>query len=267
MSPLTSIRGGGKLRIRDAVLLGAIQGPAEALPVSSSAHVMLVPALLGWEYAELDDDLRKAFEVALHAGTAVALIPRLRLPGRAELVRQAATALPAAVAGLLLERPIERRLGSLRAIAITQIAAGAALALGDLSGGTRAADDAGARDALLVGVAQAVALAPGVSRAGATVTAARALGFSREAAGELSAEAALPVILGATALKAWRLARTGLEPALRPGFAAGTLAAALSTAASGALLGRLGGKLSYLPIAGYRVAIGVAVLRQARDRA
>ena len=67
-----------RLRTSEAVALGALHGPAELLPISSSAHTELVPWLLGWEYAELDPELRKAFEVAVHAGTAAALLIVLR---------------------------------------------------------------------------------------------------------------------------------------------------------------------------------------------
>src|SRR3954452_153145 len=91
-----------------AVVLGALHGPAELVPISSSAHVALIPQLLGWPSARLDDDLRKAFEVALHAGTLgglLVLVPRPSVPWAV-----VATA-PAAVVGFVLERPIERRLG------------------------------------------------------------------------------------------------------------------------------------------------------------
>ncbi len=66
------------MRLRDALALGALHGPAELLPISSSGHVELIPWLAGWEYTELDPELRKAFEVALHAGTAAALLVALR---------------------------------------------------------------------------------------------------------------------------------------------------------------------------------------------
>src|SRR5207249_8513180 len=67
-----------RLSTRQAAALGALQGPTELLPVSSSGHLVLVPALLGWRYGELDGELRKSFEVALHAGTALALLIGLR---------------------------------------------------------------------------------------------------------------------------------------------------------------------------------------------
>src|SRR4051812_20183032 len=107
-----------ELRLTEALALGALQGPAELLPVSSSGHVTLVPWLLGWEYADVEPELRKAFEVALHAGTAAALLLALRDevgeaahgfdPRRAVLI--VGSFLPPAIAGKTLERAIERRL-------------------------------------------------------------------------------------------------------------------------------------------------------------
>ncbi|HKP88659.1 MAG TPA: undecaprenyl-diphosphate phosphatase, partial [Thermoleophilaceae bacterium] len=108
-----------RLSPAQAAALGAIQGPAELLPVSSSGHLVLVPALLHWRYGELDAELRKSFEVALHAGTALALLIGLRrevaevvreLDGR-RLARHALEMAPPAAAALCFERPIEQRLG------------------------------------------------------------------------------------------------------------------------------------------------------------
>src|SRR5438128_12334129 len=118
------------LPLRHAVLLGLLQGPTELLPVSSSAHTILVPLLAGWPYAELDAELRKSFEVSLHAGAALALLLRAGrdLRERAHrLDRRAVAALalssaPPACAGLVLQGPIERRLGG-------PLATAAALAL------------------------------------------------------------------------------------------------------------------------------------------
>ncbi|MDX6664901.1 MAG: undecaprenyl-diphosphatase, partial [Solirubrobacteraceae bacterium] len=179
---------GPRLRLREAVALGALHGPTELLPISSSAHTELVPWLLDWEYAELDADLRKAFEVAVHAGTAAALLIVLRdevgeavseLDGR-RLVLLAGSFVPAALAGYLLERPIEQRLGSARPIACGLIAGAVAMALADATRpSTRTREEAGLADALALGLAQACALMPGVSRNGATLTAARLRGFAR----------------------------------------------------------------------------------------
>ena len=101
-----------------AVALGTVHGPAELLPISSSAHAALVPWLLGWDYGELDPELRKTFEVALHAGTAAALLIALRAEATDALasarlrILTALSTLPTALAGYLLERPIEQRLGT-----------------------------------------------------------------------------------------------------------------------------------------------------------
>jgi undecaprenyl-diphosphatase len=259
-----------RLSLPQAIVLGALQGPAELLPVSSSGHLVLVPALLRWRYVELDDELRKAFEVALHAGTAFALMIALRrevaeavreLDG-ARVTRHALTFLPPALAAALFERPIERRLGSARGVAAAQVAGGAALALADRSAAERPHEDAGAADALAIGLAQACALAPGVSRNGATLTAARLLRFERPAANRLSRHAALPIILAAAGLKGWRLSRRGLPPGLAAPFAAGAAAAFASTLASSRLVSVVDGARSYAPFAAYRIALGAAALRR-----
>ena len=113
------------LPIGQAVALGALHGPAELLPISSSGHVALIPWLLGWEYVELDGELRKSFEVALHAGTAAALLIALRAEvagavrgldaRRLRLIALSFT--PPALVGYTLERPVERHLGTPRTIA------------------------------------------------------------------------------------------------------------------------------------------------------
>jgi undecaprenyl-diphosphatase len=249
-------------------VLGAIQGPTELLPVSSSGHLALVPDLLGWDEDPLDPELRKSFDVALHAGTAAALAIALRsevadvfrsLDFRRALgiVQMLA---PAAVAALAFERPIEQRLGSPRSVAMAQIAGGAALALADRSPAVRPQSEAGPLEHLLIGVGQACALVPGVSRNGATLTAARLLRFERPAASVLSRHAALPVIAGATFLKGLRLARRGVPREARAAFAAGAAAAFVSTLVSSPLVARMDRARSYAPFAAYRVALGVVAL-------
>jgi undecaprenyl-diphosphatase len=256
------------LSARQAAALGALQGPAELLPVSSSGHLVLVPALLGWSYDELDPELRKAFEVALHAGTAMALLIGLRrevadalreLDGE-RVVRHALEFLPAGVAAGALERLIEGRLGSPRQVAVAQIGAGAVLGLADRAPARRTRYQAGPLDALAIGVAQACALAPGVSRNGATLTAARLLRFERPAANRLSRHAALPIILAAAGLKGFRLARRGLARELATPFAAGALASFASTLAATRLVRAMDAAPSYLPFAAYRVGLGTAAL-------
>jgi undecaprenyl-diphosphatase len=242
--------------------------------VSSSGHLALAPGLLGWDYEGLDPELRKAFEVALHAGTAAALAIALR-DEVAEVLRSldarrvagvVLTFAPAAVVAGLFERAIEERLGSARSVAIAQLVAGAALALADLMPAERPYSGAGLLDHLLIGCGQATALVPGVSRNGATLTAARLLRFERRAASVLSRHAALPVIAGATGLKGMRLARRGLARELRTPFAAGALAAFASTLASRRLIGLIDRAPSYRPFAAYRIALGMAALGRLRAR-
>jgi undecaprenyl-diphosphatase len=190
---------------REALALGLLQGPAELLPVSSSGHAAAIPWLLGWEVAGWDGGRRKELAVALHAGSAAALL--LVLPGaplRPGLL--AAAVLPPAVAGFALERRIEERLGTPATLAAGLLGGGLALVTADRCDGARDDGDADARDGLALGLAQAAALVPGVSRGGATLAAARARGFGRAAASRLSWEVALPVLAGATALKASRAA-------------------------------------------------------------
>lgn len=245
-----------RLTVGQAAALGLLHGPAELLPVSSSAHVGLVPFLLGWRYGELPPEVRKGFEVALHAGTLVGLARVVPPPP----LRVALPALlPAAVVGRLLERPIERRLGGVRATAVGLVAGAAAMVAADRSAsGRRRATEATARDGWALGVAQAVALMPGLSRTGMTLAVARLRGFSRAEAATLSRQVGLPVITGATALKAVRLAQSGLERELRAPFAAGAVAALAGTLAA-APLRRV---TSVWPAAVERVALaGAALIR------
>jgi undecaprenyl-diphosphatase len=261
------------LPLRHAVLLGLLHGPAELLPISSSGHITLVPWLLDWPYAELDAELRKAFEVALHAGTAAALLIALRAEvddaarglDRRRLTLIALSFAVPAVAGLTLERPIEQRLGTPASIAGGLLAGGAAMAWADRTGAsTRVREDAGAVDALWLGVAQACALIPGASRNGMTLAAARRRGFGREDANVLSRHVALPVIIGATALKGTRLVRRGLPPGVAGRFAAGVLASFVSTLGSTWLIRQVERDRSLLPYAVYRSALAAAVLARGR---
>ncbi|MGC1165553.1 MAG: undecaprenyl-diphosphate phosphatase, partial [Solirubrobacterales bacterium] len=127
--------GEGRLPVRRAVALGIVQGPAELLPVSSSAHIVLVPWLAGWDWDSIDPELRKSFEVALHTGAAAALLIGQRREILAELrgfdghraLLLGLSFLPAAIVGYTLERPIERRLGGPRATAYGLLAGAMAM--------------------------------------------------------------------------------------------------------------------------------------------
>ena len=268
-----AVGGEPRLRTRDAIALGLLHGPAELLPVSSSGHVAVVPWLLGWPYSRLDGELRKGFEVALHAGTAAALLVGLR-----DEVREAARELdrrrvelvvlsfvPPAIVGFALERPIERRLGTPATIAAGLVAGSLAMIAADAAGDDRRRRaDAGAFDALCLGLAQACALMPGVSRNGATLAAARALGFAREDASVLSRHVALPVILGATALKGTRLAHRGLPAGTAGAFLVGIAASFAATLASVRIIRQVERDRSLAPYALYRMGLAAVIVRRLR---
>jgi undecaprenyl-diphosphatase len=259
-----------QLKLAHALTLGALHGPAELLPISSSGHVTLVPWLLRWDYASVDPEVRKAFEVALHAGTATALLLTLRAEV-ADVVRGASVRratlitlsfLPAAAVGYGLERPIERHLGTPGSIAVGLILGATVMAWADRSAQERTSEEAGPVDALWLGIAQACALMPGVSRNGATLAAARWRRFTREDANRLSRHVALPIIAGATALKGERLRRRGLPPGALVPLLAGASASFVSTLASTWLIRQVERDRSLAPYALYRVALGTAVLRR-----
>ena len=226
--------------------------------------------MLGWPYPTLAPDVRKAFEVALHTGTAAALSLALR-EEVLEVVRElqarrvlgaALAFLPPALAAAAWERPIEERLGSARSVAWAQVAAGALLGLADRRPADRPLASAGALDHLLMGLGQAAALAPGVSRGGGSLTALRLRRMERPAAHRLARHAALPIILAAAGLKGARLARTGLTREVRGPFAAGTLAAFASTTLVARAIPSMDRAPSYIPFAAYRIGLGtVALLR------
>jgi undecaprenyl-diphosphatase len=245
--------------VLEAALLGLLHGPVEVLPVSSSAHVAALPWLLGWEVAGWEEGPRKELAVALHAGTALGLLlARPALPALRRPVLLAALAPPAA-AGALLEGPIERRLDGPAALAAGLVLGAAALAAADRAPAARAAADAGLLDGALLGLAQAAALIPGVSRQGATLAAARARGFSRPAAAGLSWRAGLPVLLGATAWKGRALRDPGAWRARRAPLAAGLLA----SLASSAVVARRPGLVRRRPLwpwAAWRAGLAAAIL-------
>jgi undecaprenyl-diphosphatase len=269
-------RDSAPLPLRHAIALGLAQGPTELLPVSSSGHTSLIPWLCGWRYGSLRPEARKAFEVALHAGGGLALAIGLRgelANGslRADRCGGALVLLslaPPALAGLALRGPIERRLGGPRSTAAGLVAGAVAMALADARppAGRRRLEQAGPADGLALGLAQALALIPGISRSGATLAAARARGFGRRDAEALSWRAALPVIVGASALETLRIARRG-APAGSPGaLAAGGGAAFASTLLSARLLhgGRWRGR-PLLPYAIYRCLLAIQVVRRLRS--
>jgi undecaprenyl-diphosphatase len=267
-----SVPDDGHIPPHRALALGMVQGPAELLPVSSSAHIVLLPWLVGWDWEELDPELRKSFEVALHAGAAAALLIGQRREIAAEMrsfngrraLLLALSFLPAAAAGYVLERPIERRLGGPGATAIGLLAGSAAMLAADTRPQRRGRGEATPADGLALGIAQAAALAPGVSRNGITLAAARWRRFSRDQANLLSRTVALPIIVGATALKGVRLHRRGASPALRRSMAIGAAASFASTLASQRLIRVVERDRALWPYAAYRAGLAAMVLRKLR---
>lgn len=248
-------------------MLGVVQGGAEVYPVSSSAQLTLLPWLAGWD-PPAD---RTRFAAALHAGSAVGLALALRQDLRdlrpAEVRWLALSSAPAAVAGLLLQGPVERRLGGPGPTAAL-LAAGA-LALWaadrrDRAHGTGTPRAAGRGDLVAASLAQVAALAPGVSRTGATLTALRARGVGHEPALRLSLLMSLPVTGGAALLTAVRGGRApeALPSALAAGtaFLAARRVAAPGAFVTGTVLYRLG--LAAAVAARLRGRVGIPVTRR-----
>jgi undecaprenyl-diphosphatase len=216
--------------------------------------------------------VRKSFEVALHGGAAAALLIGQRQTILEELrqfeSRRALVLglsfLPAALVGYFFERPIEQRLGGPRATAIGLLAGAGAMLAADTRPQERGRGDATPADGLVLGVAQAAALAPGVSRNGITLAAARWRRFSRDQANLLSRTIALPIIVGATILKGVRLRRRGASPELRRAMAIGVAASFVSTLASQRLIRLVERDKALWPYAAYRASLAAAVLEKLR---
>src|SRR3989338_346324 len=217
-----------------AALLGLLQGLTEFLPISSSAHLVLLPWALGWKYQGL------AFDVPLHWGTLLALVICFWRQWRQLLLswlKRDGTVnsrlfwgivlgtIPAVIAGLALEDRVETVFHDPKPIALTLMAFGILLGLADLKAvQSKGLDGLNLKTCLLIGLAQAVALVPGVSRSGITITAALFLGLNREAAARFSFLLAVPVVLGAGLLE---IAKIGPDIAAVP-FGIGIATSAIS---------------------------------------
>jgi undecaprenyl-diphosphatase len=198
--------------ILHAIVLGIVQGLTEFLPISSSGHLIIVPWLFGWDDFAGDPGLEKTFDVALHIGTLVGAVAYFRHDlvrlGKAALTAPRSTdgrlgwlllvsTVPAAITGALLADFIEENTGQIWLIAVMLIVFGFVLLWADRLGGRRTIDEYRLRDALLMGAGQALALQPGVSRSGVTMTVGRFLRFDRDAAARVSFLMSLPIIAGA----------------------------------------------------------------------
>ena len=266
--------------ILHAIVLGLVQGFSEFLPISSSGHLLLVPWLFGWNDFD-DESVKKTFDVALHLGTFVAVLGYFRhevityiregtklvfsrkkpttVEGRLAWFFVLAT-VPAAAIGALFEDVIDDALGTPLIIAISLIVFGVLLGWADRIAGKRELEDFKAPDALKVGLAQALALNPGTSRSGITITAARAIGFDRDSAARISFVMSLPVIAGAVLVKTYGVVTDGIPSDLYIPMAVGIVTSGLSglLAVWGTL--RLIRTRSFMPFVVYRIAAGVFVL-------
>lgn len=263
-----------------AIVLGIVQGFSEFLPISSSGHLILTRWLFGWDPPG-DEGVEKAFDVALHFGTLVAVVGYFRHDlvryvregvrllwrrerpvdpdGRIAWLLVVAT-VPAALVGLLFEDAIDSTLGTPAIIAISLIAFGLLLWWADRREGDRPVDDFGLRDAMIVGAAQTLALNPGTSRSGITITAARRIGFDRDAAARISFLMSLPVIFGAVVVKVGGLFADGVPEGMGWALVVGVTTSAV--AGWGAVWGtlRLVRTRTFGPFVVYRVVVGIAVL-------
>ena len=266
--------------ITHAIFLGLVQGLSEFLPISSSGHLLLVPWLFGWDDFD-SESTEKAFDVALHIGTLIAAIAYFRhdlviyvrdglravfrrtqpvtTEGRVAWLLVLST-LPAAAVGAVFEDQIDEGLGTPGIIAVSLILGGLLLAWADRMPGKRVVDQFSARDAVIVGAAQALALNPGTSRSGITITAARFRRFDRDAAARVSFLMMIPVTAGAVVFKMGGLAADGIPEGLAVPMLVGIVTSALSgwVAVWGTL--RLVRTHSFTPFVVYRVVVGVAVL-------
>jgi undecaprenyl-diphosphatase len=267
-----------------AIVLGLTQGLTEFLPVSSSGHLLIVPWLFDWK--DFDDSTaglasEKAFDVALHIGTFLAalayfrkdLIVYIRDGVKAVINRKVpptlegklawllvVSSLPAALIGAVLEKKIDEKLGKVPLIAVSLILFGLILGWADRLRGKRKLEEYTMRDAVIIGAAQILALNPGTSRSGITITAGRAVGFNRDAAARASFLMALPVTGGAIAYKMLKLAKDGIPAGLKGAMVLGIITAGISgwLAVWGTL--KLVRTKSFTPFVVYRVLAGLAVL-------
>jgi len=264
----------------EALLLGIVQGLSEFLPISSSGHLILVPWLQDYRFLLDHPDFNKTFDVALHAGTLIAAgvyfrheIWRYLKAGLAALRARAITTvdqrvatglalgtIPAVIAGGLGESFIEDHLGQPWLIAILLIGFGALLLWADSQPERMQINDLKVKHLFYIGLAQVLALAPGTSRSGVTITAGRFLGINREDAARVSFLLLIPVVFGATVYKAAKVARDGLPHGVVEPMIVGTIAAAASGFIAIAFLLRFVQTHSYRPFVYYRWAAGVIVL-------
>lgn len=255
------------------LVLALVQGITEFLPISSSAHLILVPVVTGWQ------DQGLAFDIAVHLGTLLAVVgyfrarvARLIVSGiRAPFTRErdadgrlawllVLATIPVGLAGLLFKGVVETTLRGPLVIAAASIGFGLLLWWSDRGGGgTRDEDSLDWRDALFIGVFQAVALIPGTSRSGITMTAALLLRLERVAAARFSFLLSIPVIVLSGLLQIYELVVAG-DPVAWGVLVTGTLCAALAAWACIHLFLRFIERLGMAPFVIYRIALGLILI-------
>ena len=262
--------------IYQAVVLAIVQGLTEVLPISSTAHLALFPWLLGWK------DPGLTYDVALHFGTLVAVLAYFWRPwvdmlsaasglGPAENPQTAEnrrlfwflaiSTVPAGLAGWLFESAAENRLRHPQVIATALIVVGLLMWVGEHGKTPKTTlRQVGLVDSLLVGLAQALAVIPGVSRSGATMTAALFRGVNRETSARFSFLLSTPIIGGAALKKGVELLHQGIPPEMRLPFLVGILVAGISGYLVIAWLIRYLERGTFKIFVVYRVALGVVVL-------
>lgn len=263
------------MNLLHAALLGLIQGATEVLPISSSGHLILIPRLLGW------NDSGLTFDVALHFGTFLAIFfyfrrdvvtlvqdaltgfyqandpKKLRLPWMIVLA-----SVPAAMVGKTLEEPIETLFRSSPfMIALMLILFGLGLGLTDRYG--RQLSDVASitlGGAMMIGCLQCLALVPGVSRSGITITAGLILGLARTDAARFSFLLSLPIVFGAALLKGLHLVKQGIEPGMLAPMLVGVTVSAIVGYISVAFLLKFVQNHTLWPFVWYRVVAGVGII-------
>lgn len=269
------------MSILHAVVLGIVQGLSEFLPISSSGHLILVPELFGWTELTSNPSLNKTFDVALHIGTFVGAawyfrddLARYFVAGVRSIGSRSIrttdervawllllSAVPGAIVGALLGSTIEEELGDPVLIGVMLIVFGVVLYAADRAAGSRRFETFQTRDAVLMGVAQAVALQPGVSRSGVTISMGRWLRFDRDAATRISFLMSLPIIAGAGLYKGTEVAADGgIASNLVVPFLCGMAAAGVSGFIAISVLLRILRTRSFTPFVVYRVVFGAAVV-------
>lgn len=259
------------MTVFQAIVLGVLQGLAEFLPISSSAHLALAPWAFGWK------DPGLAFDVALHLGTLVTVLwyfrkewgalilssiailkqRRISTPDEWRVIFLIVGTIPAAIAGLLLEEAAETAFRAPALMATTLMVMGVILWSADrFLPQARALENMTWRDALLIGLAQACALVPGFSRSGTTITGARLLRLDRTSAAVFSFLLSMPVTAAAAILKVPDAVREGITPPL----VVGVVSAAISSWLAISVLLKYVSRHSFGIFALYRLALGVAIL-------